>query len=50
MAELGLNYTTMQECITNMQELSANYPAAVRPLATGEGQSVGEFKEIDQIH
>lgn len=50
MAELGLNYTTMQECITNMQELSANYPAAVRPLATGEGQSIEEIEKLADLY
>ena len=50
MAELELNYGTMQECISNLQSLASDYPAEIRPLVSGEGQGISEIEALADLY
>lgn len=50
MRGLELNYGVTKECITNIQHLSALYPAATRPVVSGQGQVIDKIEQMADLY
>lgn len=50
MAGLEIKYEIVKECICNIQQLSADYPAAVRPCVSGEGQGIMKIEQLADLY
>lgn len=50
MKGLEINYGTIQDCICKIQQLSARYPAVIRPAVSGEGQGIVEIEQLADLY
>lgn len=50
MAGLEINYGIIGNCIYNIQQLSACYPAVIRPAVSGQGQGIAEIEYLADLY
>lgn len=50
MAGLEINYGSIENCICSIQQLSARYPAVIRPAVSGQGQGIAEIEQLADLY
>ena len=50
MPGLKINYEIIQNCTNNIQQLTAYYPAVIRPSLSGEGQGIEEIEQLADLY
>lgn len=50
MSGLELEYGSIEECISGLQKLPADYPMAERPSVRGEGRTITELEQTADLY
>lgn len=50
MAGLEMNYEIIRNCICEVRQLPARYPAVIRPAVSGEGQGIAEIEQLADLY